>query len=159
MHPRLHLLGSYLLILPSVSIRPDCCHFRPVCPCISFSAPLSPAHSSLCLSQSISLLKTDRQHNNDTSRGWSSGVEWGVCTAKAFCEPAISKKDHRQYYWTSVRLQISLFQTYWTLNTFLLKVSWLREKSFFWVCAHSCLVMSNQPEISTVWVYYHWFWY
>lgn len=30
-------LGSYLLILPSVSIRADCCHFRPVRPCISLS--------------------------------------------------------------------------------------------------------------------------
>lgn len=36
-HPRLHLLSSYRLIPPSVSIRADCCHFRPICPCISFS--------------------------------------------------------------------------------------------------------------------------
>lgn len=34
--PFLHLLFSYLLVVPSVSIRADCCHFRAVCPCISF---------------------------------------------------------------------------------------------------------------------------
>lgn len=53
MHPRLHLLSSYLLILPSVSIRVDCCHFRPVCPCISFS--FSPSLSSTWFPPSFSI--------------------------------------------------------------------------------------------------------
>lgn len=53
--PRFHLLSSYLLILPSVSIRADCCHFRPICPCISFSFSPSLLTTQLPLSSSIHL--------------------------------------------------------------------------------------------------------
>lgn len=51
MQPLLHLLRSYLLIIPSVSIRADCCHFRPVCPCISLCNP--PTNSTQPLLQQL----------------------------------------------------------------------------------------------------------
>lgn len=54
----LHLLCSYFLIVQSVSIRVDCCHFRPVCPCISFPIRcLSFLHTlpSVFLNPSLSL--------------------------------------------------------------------------------------------------------
>lgn len=77
MQTPLHLLSSYLLILPSVSIRTDCCHYRPVGPCISFLFfSLLSAHGSLCLSQSISLLRqTDNCPYADTGTDWSGGAE------------------------------------------------------------------------------------
>lgn len=102
MHPRLHLLSSYLL--PSVSIRADCCHFRPVHPCISFLIlPLSLQHTvpSVFLNQSLSW------KNRQAPLHWHhQGLkQWGVYTTKALCSPAISKRHHRQYCWTSGRFK------------------------------------------------------
>lgn len=53
--PLLHLLRAYLLILPSVSIRADCCHFGAVCPCISFLFSRSLSSTQFPLSLSIHL--------------------------------------------------------------------------------------------------------
>lgn len=55
MRPHQHLLCFYLLILPSVSIKFDCCHFRPVCPCISFLFCLSLSNALFPLSSSFHL--------------------------------------------------------------------------------------------------------
>lgn len=73
-HPRLHLLSSSLLILPSVSIRADCCHFRPICPCISFSFSPSLSTTEFPLSFSIHLAP-----GKQTPRRWHhQGMERGV---------------------------------------------------------------------------------
>lgn len=100
MHPRLHLLSSYLL--PSVSIRADCCHFRPVHPCISFLIlPLSLQHTvpSVFLNQSLSCKNRPLHWHHQGLK------QWGVYTTKALCSPAISKRHHRQYCWTSGRFK------------------------------------------------------
>lgn len=66
---------------------------------LSYSLPLFPAHSSLCLSQSISLLLVNRQpppHWHQQGLGqWCWGGGGGVYTRKAFCSPAISRRGRR----------------------------------------------------------------
>lgn len=80
-HPRLHLLSSYLLILPSVSIRADCCHFRPIRPCISFSFPPSLSTTEFPLSFSIHLTpgkKTDATALTPSGDGAVAEVGWSA---------------------------------------------------------------------------------
>lgn len=73
-HPRLHLLSSYLLILPSVSIRADCCHFRPICPCISFS--FSPSLSTTEFPLSFSIHLAPGKQTDATARTPSGMERW-----------------------------------------------------------------------------------
>ena len=77
-HPRLHLLSSYLLILLSFSIRPDCCHFSRVCPCFFLILSLSFHHRvpSVFLNPSRPW-KTDTRHGADTS-GDGAEVGWSA---------------------------------------------------------------------------------
>lgn len=97
MQPLLHLLRSYLLVRASVSIRADCCHFRPVCPCISFLFSPSLSSTLFPLSRSIHLSPSpgeseDERHDADTSRVWSgAAASGGARTSEAVCWPVISK--------------------------------------------------------------------
>lgn len=100
MLPLLHLLRSYLLILPSVSIRADCCHFRPVCPCISFLFSPSLSSTQFPLSFSIHLSPPGEQTAATTLTPARVGAVMlggggGVYTRKAFCSPAISRRGRR----------------------------------------------------------------
>lgn len=116
MQPLLHLLRSYLLILPSVSIRADCCHFRPVCPCISFLFPPSLSSTQFPLSFSIHLQQTGATTLTLAGAG-AAVLSLGVYTIKTFCSPAINKRDCGQYCWMSGRLKNSPHLIYCTQGT------------------------------------------
>lgn len=102
--PLLHLLHSYLLILPSVSIMADCCHFRPVCPCISFLFLPSYQHRvpSVFLDPSLSW-QTERRCCTDTSVGSTSVL--GIYTIKIICLVPINKNTLEPELLNKVRLE------------------------------------------------------
>lgn len=101
--PLLHLLHSYLLILPSVSITADCCHFRPVCPCISFLFLPSHQHRvpSVFLKPSPSWQTEGRCY---TDSGVGSTSVLGIYTIKIIFLVPINKNTLKPVLPNKVRL-------------------------------------------------------